>query len=79
MQYVMDNRVGNTDGLGAAFGILAACGESDSVEEAVCRQLRCVVLRGLGCGSWVAGVSGGQHHLPRIQDAPLHEPLPSYM
>ncbi|KAI7839161.1 hypothetical protein COHA_007051 [Chlorella ohadii] len=24
--YVMDNRVGNTDGLGAAFGILAACG-----------------------------------------------------
>lgn len=27
VQYVMDNRVGNTDGLGAAFGILAACGE----------------------------------------------------
>ncbi|EFN53430.1 hypothetical protein CHLNCDRAFT_136655 [Chlorella variabilis] len=24
--YVMDNRVGNTKGLGAAFGILAACG-----------------------------------------------------
>jgi hypothetical protein len=24
--YVMDNRVGNTDGLGAAFGILSACG-----------------------------------------------------
>lgn len=24
--YVMDNRVGNTDGYGAAFGILAACG-----------------------------------------------------
>ena len=22
----MDNRVGNTDGLGAAFGILSACG-----------------------------------------------------
>lgn len=26
LQYVMDNRVGNTDGLGAAFGILSACG-----------------------------------------------------
>jgi hypothetical protein len=24
--YVMDNRVGNTDGLGAAFGILSAIG-----------------------------------------------------
>ena len=24
--YVMDNRVGNTDGYGAAFGVLAACG-----------------------------------------------------
>ena len=24
--YVMDNRLGNTDGYGAAFGVLAACG-----------------------------------------------------